>query len=96
MLVDVATFRKRLEGSEWIDYGRRRVRVAGVLHLIALKLHALRNADRALLAKDYVDILSLIRRNALSPASPELLEILNRYATDSIRKRLLQDLRQPL
>ncbi len=42
MLVDSSTFTKVSTGSELLVYGDRSVRVAGVLHLIALKLHATR------------------------------------------------------
>jgi hypothetical protein len=53
MLVDAATFAKLHAGSEWLDYGRRRIRVIGVLHLMALKLHALRTESRAGSERDY-------------------------------------------
>ena len=88
MLVDDATFGKLMAGSEWVDYGRRRTRVAGVLHLIALKLHACRTPMRA---TDY-DILQLIRLNRIDTESEEFREILKRYATPSIRERLLRDI----
>jgi hypothetical protein len=92
MLVDDTTFAKLLAGSEWLDYGHRRVRVIGTLHLIALKLHALREKHRELLGKDYLDILTLVRRNGIDPSSSEFQEILNRHGTDSIRTRLERDL----
>ncbi|HEY5792255.1 MAG TPA: hypothetical protein VIS74_03090 [Chthoniobacterales bacterium] len=91
MLVDDSTFAKLLAGSEWRDYGRRRVRVAGVLHLIALKLHALRSEERASLGKDYLDILNLIRLNRVDIHSVEFEEVVNRYGSPSIRDRIRQD-----
>jgi len=92
MLVDDATFAKLLAGSEWLDYGHRRVRVIGILHLIALKLHALHEEHRELLGKDYLDIFTLIRRNGIDIHSAEFQEILNRHGTDTIRERLGRDL----
>jgi hypothetical protein len=94
MLVDAETFAKLLSGSEERAYGGCVLRVAGVLHLIALKLHATRTWDRAVQGKDYYDILNLIRINRLDTDSPEFQEILNRYATPSIRERLLSDLKR--
>lgn len=94
MLVDRSTFAKLLAGSEAFDYGGRSVRVVGVLHLIALKLHACRTWERAVQGKDYFDILNLVRLNRIDPASTEFLAILDRYATPSIRERLLRDLRE--
>lgn len=96
MLVDDATFARLLAGSEWRDYGRRRVRVIGVLHLVALKLHALRTESRAALGRDYLDILNLIRVNCIDIAGAEFQEIVDRYASPTVRERLHRDLDQPL
>lgn len=96
MLVDDATFAKLLAGSEVRSYGGCEIRVAGVLHLIALKLHATRTWDRAVQGKDYYDIFNLIRINRIGADAPELQSILNRYATPSIRERLLSDLKRSL
>lgn len=93
MLVDPPTFEKLSHASEEKVYGGRQIKVASILHLIALKLHATRTWDRAIQGKDYYDILNLIRIHKLDTASLEFLEILNRYASESIRERLLSDLK---
>ena len=92
MLVEDSTFAKLLAASEWLDYGRRKVRVIGVLHLVALKLHALREERRVAEGKDYLDILALVRRNEIDTKGAEFEEILQRYATEAIRERLRHDL----
>ena len=92
MLVDASTFAKLSAGSEMLTYGERVVPVAGVLHLIALKLHATRVRARAMQGKDYYDILNLIRLHQINTGSSEFHEILNRYASPSIKERLLHDL----
>jgi hypothetical protein len=94
MLVDAPTFEKLSHGSEEKIYGSRQIKVASILHLIALKLHATRTWDRAVQGKDYYDILNLIRIHKVDTTSQEFLEILNRYATESIRERLLSDLKE--
>lgn len=96
MLVNDATFAKLLAGSEWHEFGHRRVRVIGALHLIALKLHALREAHRVEAGVDFLDVTQLIRLKHIDIASEEFQEILNRYATPTIRERLLRDLGQSL
>jgi hypothetical protein len=96
MLVDPDTFAKLIAGSEWRDYGSRQIRVIGVLHLIALKLHSLHSEDRAALGKDYLDIVTLIRLNSINTDLPEFREILDRYATPATRDRLHRDLDEPL
>ena len=52
-----------------------------------------RTWDRAVQGKDYYDILNLIRIHKLDTTSQEFLEILDRYATESIRERLLSDIK---
>jgi hypothetical protein len=94
MLVDDATFTKLAKGSDIMTYGNCRVRVAGVLHLVALKLHATRTWNRAVQGKDFYDIVELIRIHRIDPTSSEFQYILNRYATPSIKERLLSDLRR--
>lgn len=95
MLVDQSTFEKLSRGSEEKLYGSRHIKVASILHLIALKLHAMRTWDRVVQGKDYYCILNLIRIHRIETNTPEFLKILNRYATDSIRERLLSDLSRP-
>ncbi|MEI6072901.1 MAG: nucleotidyl transferase AbiEii/AbiGii toxin family protein [Verrucomicrobiae bacterium] len=94
MLVDVPTFTKLMAGSEVRSYGGCEIRVAGVPHLIALKLHATQASDRAVQGKDYYDILNLVRIHRIDTGALEFQEILNRYATPSIRDRLLNDLKR--
>jgi len=94
MLVNDATFAKLLAGSEVRSYGGCEICVAGVLHLVALKLHATRTWDRDVQGKDYYDILSLIRINRIDTCAPEFQSILDRYATPSIKERLLSDLKR--
>jgi len=96
MLVDDGTFAKLVAGSEIRPYGGREIRVAGVLHLIALKLHAARTWDRAVLGKDYYDILNLIRINQVDTSAPDFRKLLERYATPSIKQRLLSDLQRDI
>ena len=58
----------------------------------ALKLHATRTWARAVQGKDYYDILNLIRLHRVDTGATEFREILDRYASVTIRDRLLRDL----
>ncbi len=91
MLVESATFAKLAEGSEMLAYGQRVLRIAGVLHLIALKLHATRTWTRAVQGKDYYDILNRIRIHRIDTRSSAFQEVLDRYASQTMRERLLRD-----
>lgn len=96
MLVDDATFAKLVAGSEYAEVGHRRVRVIGVLHLIALKLHALREPHRVEAGVDYLDIVQLVRMKRVDISGAEFQEIVYRYASPIIRERLQRDLNLPL
>lgn len=95
ILVDDGTFAKLLADSEWSELGHRRVRLISALHLIALKLHALHSPDRIEAGVDYLDILQLVRLKRIDVAGPELRQIVDRYASDTIRERLWRDLEGP-
>ena len=94
MLVDASTFSKIASASQWVLYGDTSVRVPCVLHLIALKLHALKNPAREKLGKDYGDIKALILRHAINIHSAEFQGILDRYATPAIRSKLMRDIHE--
>lgn len=89
MLVDDATFERMHAASDRCEYGERDVQVVSCLHLIALKLHALRSKERDLEGKDFLDVVTLVRGNSLDVQSPEFVDILNRYGTAEIRERLI-------
>jgi len=46
--------------------------------------------------KDQVEALNLVRIHYLDTAAPEFQKILDRYATPSIKERLLSELRRPV
>ncbi len=58
------------------------------LHLIAMKLHALRNPMRAEMGIDLQDVRHLMRTAEIDVSSPEFNAILERYATDTIRQAI--------
>jgi hypothetical protein len=94
MLVDASTFVKIASASQTVRFGEALVRVPCVLHLIALKLHALKNPAREKLGKDYGDIKALIFRHAIDIHSAEFQGILDRYATPAIRSKLMRDIHE--
>lgn len=92
MMVDESTYSKLWDASELREYGPRKYRVVSLMHLIALKLHALRSEYRDSKGKDYFDILSLIKSHRIDVGSGEFQDILSRYATEDIRRRLTRDI----
>lgn len=94
MFVDASTFSKIASASQQVPYGTTSVRVPCLLHLIALKLHALKNPAREKLGKDYGDIKALILHHSIDTTSAEFQGILDRYATPTIRYKLIRDLHE--
>jgi len=66
--------------------------VPGLLHLIALKLHAMKN-NPAREARDLSDVTELIRQNSGNIVAEEIEAICNRYATTGITAKVMGCLR---
>lgn len=93
MLVDESTFEKLWAEARVLDFAGVPLRAPKPLHMIALKLHALKNPTRAARGKDLPDIIQLIRIAELDLANPELQVILRRYADDrtiDLLRRLIE------
>jgi hypothetical protein len=88
MLVSRETFLKLTDGQRELEFGPTRLRVPQPLHLIALKLHAMKNDERRRLGKDLPDILQLIRLCGIDPAGVEFRRIVERYANPQTRALL--------
>jgi hypothetical protein len=91
MFVDSATFEKMWARSSQHAYGNLSLRVPAAAHLIALKLHAVKN-NPSRQGKDMRDIIHLLEQSPALVSKQELREICARYASaESIRQlELLQ------
>jgi predicted nucleotidyltransferase len=92
MLVNEATFSKLSAEAKEVETLGARIRVPSLRHLIALKLHALSSGAEHRLAKDLLDVLELVRQNAVNLATPEYQEIVERYANSNVRAKLAEHL----
>ncbi len=88
MLVSRETFRKLAIDARELAFGATRLLVPRPLHLVALKLHAMKNDERRRLGKDLSDILQIIRLCGIDPADAEFLETVERYANPQTRTLL--------
>ncbi len=95
MFVDEGTFEKLWTEARVLDFAGVSLRAPKPTHLIALKLHALKNPARAARGKDLPDIVQLMRIAELDLADPELEAILRRYA-DERTIELLRKLTEPI
>ena len=87
MLVDRDTFNKMLPRSFIYQAGTIKARVPCLVHLIALKLHAIKNNPKREL-KDLGDIVELLRSNPGKVAREELKSTCARYGPDGIYAKL--------
>ena len=95
MLVDEHTFRQIESESRSADLGNNLiVSIPSPLHLIAMKLHALRNPQRLESGVDLQDVKHLIAAAAIDTSSKEFIDLTERYATDAVRRRLFRELGQ--
>ena len=86
MFVAAETFGKMWAKSVPHTYGGSQLRVPSIAHLIALKLHALKNSPERQ-GKDMRDIIHLLELNPGVVSKQELRQLCTRYASaESIRQ----------
>lgn len=94
MFVSSETFAKLHAEKLELDFGAARLPAPKPIHLVALKLHAMKNPERLKKGKDLPDILNLISICEIDTTGEEFASILERYANDETRSLLLSLLRQ--
>ena len=93
MFVDQDTLDQiKNEGKE-IKIAGQRLIVPSLNHLIALKLHSIKNNPKIRLAKDFPDIVSLIRINEVNVADKKFKELCYKYGTEKIYNKLMEILK---
>ena len=90
MFVDRSTLDKIMEESESITISGQKFIVPSLNHLIALKLHSIKNNEKLRLLKDLPDIVSLIRKNDVDVESKEFKELCLKYGTENLYQRILE------
>ena len=93
MLADAETFSKIQQASSLSDIGHGlSLRIPSALHLIAMKLHALRSPHRLAHGIDLHDVTHLIRTAKIDVAGEEFTQVIERYGSDEIRERIIREL----
>jgi hypothetical protein len=91
MFVDEETFAKMFDASAEVSFGPARAHVAAARHLVALKLHALKQGQEHRFAKDVGDIIGLLRSGRTGLTREELQAMCIRYATPEWFEKLKDD-----
>ena len=87
MPVDAQTFERIFQESRVIDFETFKVRIPKPLHLIALKLHAIKNNGKREL-KDGADIVEILRLHGEEIQDEDLKATFDRYAPVGFYERL--------
>ncbi len=92
MLVQEKTFAPILAASRDADLFGTKTRVPSLEHLLALKLHALKNTRMSRFLKDFLDVEYLIRINRLDIKSKNIRELFEKYGTPDLYEKISRSL----
>jgi hypothetical protein len=88
MLVQEKTFAPIYQASLPAEFFGVESRVPALEHLVALKLHALKNTRMHRFLKDFLDVENLIRINGLNIKSETLRELFRKYGTQDLYEKI--------
>ena len=92
MLVQEKTFSPISGASQAADLFGVRTQVPSLEHLLALKLHALKNTRMSRFLKDFLDVEYLIRLNRLDIQSKNIRELFEKYGTPDLYEKVSRSL----
>ena len=95
MFVDEPTFEQFWQASEARDFGGSRARIPALEHLLALKLHVLKQALPHRTSRDAEDVEMLIRRNGINLTEPRYEQLFLKYGNREIYETFLRLMREP-
>lgn len=88
LLTDEGTLKEMLKEAKEIDMRGEKFRVPSLKHLIAMKLHALKNTEGHRDYKDMLDILELLRKNKTDINSEEFRNLCLKFGTQDLYFRI--------
>ena len=94
MRVSRETFEKLWQTSETRALAGTETRVPALLHLIALKLHAAKDAAPHRRYKDLIDIFYLVDANQVDVLSASFREVCEQYGTSELYEEILRATRR--
>jgi hypothetical protein len=88
MFVRPTTFTPMLAASRVVELYKTSMRIPTLEHLIALKLHAIKNTRQRRFLKDFLDVENLIRINHLDIKSENVRGWFEKYATLELHEKM--------
>ena len=92
MLVQEKTFAPIFGGSQDANFYGIETRVPSLHHLLALKLHALKNTRFHRFLKDFLDVENLMQINRLDVKSESIRELFLKYGTPDLYEKISRTL----
>lgn len=89
MFVDLDVKEKILAEGEEVEISRQKFIVPSVKHIIALKLHSIKNNSLRKL-KDMLDIIDLARKNKIDIKGQEFKNICLKYGTEDLYREIIR------
>jgi predicted nucleotidyltransferase len=81
MFVAQPTFDAMWQAASRVEMDGSAMPIPALLHLIALKLHALKTGDADRQGRDFQDVVGLIRVGGVDIGAPEIRELFEKYGT---------------
>ena len=88
MMVNDETFSKLLVDAVAAPSGTGGARVVSLLHLIALKSHAIKHGHPGRVEKDLDDVIHLVQLNRLDLSQPEIRALVLKYGPPELYGKL--------
>ena len=89
VFVDKDTLAKIRKDAQKIKIAGKDFLIPSLKHLLALKLHALKNNTERRMAKDWVDIIALVEKANMNVLSPEFKELCLQYGTSDLYDKII-------
>jgi len=92
MFVDKETLDKIVAGAKELTIANQKFIVPSLEHLIALKLHSIKNQPKLRKIKDLPDIIGLIKTNNMNAKNEGFRKMCLRYGTEELYSEILKGL----
>ena len=88
MMIDLATLQKVLKQGQNFTIAGHSFKVPSLEHLIAMKLHALKNDPESRGPKDLLDIIQLVRRNGMDVQGAQFRKLCATYGAPGLFEKI--------
>jgi hypothetical protein len=88
VFVDAETFSAIWKSSRDSVASGHTFKVPSLLHLIALKMHAIKKGSKDRVWRDLPDIINLVTANQIDVSSPEFLGVCRRFGPEGIHQKI--------